>query len=456
MVGAGISGLACAYALRQSGLDPVVLEAAERPGGFIQSVQCDGYLLELGPQSFSTTPSLRQLCQELGVASQLLAAPQHAPRFVLVGNQLRPVPLSPPAVFTSSLFSLATKWSIVRDLIGHSTPPQEEESFAAFVRRKFSPELLEKLAAPFVSGIYAGDPEELSVRAAFPQVWEAEKFAGSVIRGMKRASKARPDERATLLAFRNGNETLARALAKSLGSALRTGVRAQCLRSESASPGEHVLNVPRYLVECESPRGREDFVADQVVLATPAEESGRLVSELAPAAARELNAIEYAPVAVVSLGYAAMSIGRSLAGFGFLAPRSAGLRVLGTVWNSSLFPGRAPAGRVLLTSFVGGATDPAAASLAPGELSALVHREIAPILQISASPLFSNVTRWPRAIPQYNLGHAARLEAISGALTAQPGLHLTGNYIHGPAIGACVEHAQKVGAQIRAAITLAK
>jgi oxygen-dependent protoporphyrinogen oxidase len=161
-----------------------------------------------------------------------------------------------------------------------------------------------------------------------------------------------------------------------------------------------------------------------------------------------LDAIEYAPVAVVSLGYRRSEVGHPLTGFGFLAPRSAGLRVLGTVWNSSLFPGRTPDGQVLLTSFVGGATDPRAATLQPEELASLVHREIAPLLAIREKPSFSNVTIYPRALPQYNLGHAERLSAIEHQRSKFPNLWLAGNYLRGPSVGACVEQSLNVADQI--------
>ncbi len=209
-MGGGISGLVCAYALRKAGIDAQLVEASPRPGGVIRSERRDGFLLELGPQSFNGTAPLIELCRDLGIEGQLVQAPRHAARYVLVDGALRQVPLSPPAFFASSLFSAGTKWSILRDLFGRSRPPEEDESVAAFVRRKFSAELLEKLVGPFVSGIYAGDPERLSLRGAFAQLHAAEKSAGSIVRGMMRAARAKkgPRERPTLLSFRDGNETL--------------------------------------------------------------------------------------------------------------------------------------------------------------------------------------------------------------------------------------------------------
>ncbi len=445
IIGAGISGLALAYYLRKSSIDAQLLEASPRPGGVIRSERRDGFLLELGPQSFSGTPQLLDLSRELGIQNELLEAPPRAPRFLLLDGQLKPAPLSPPAFFASSLFSARTKGSILRDLFGRSAPPYVDESVASFIRRKFSPELLDKLVAPFVSGIYAGDPEKLSLRAAFPQLHEAERSAGSLIRGMMRAAKSKPGpkQRATLQTFRDGNEALIKALAKNLGPALHTEVSA----NEIVRTGEGTA--PNYQVTFTANGSTQQLTADKLVLATPTYVTATLLTAIHPQIASTLSSIEYAPVGVVSLGYAKAAIAHSLDGFGFLIPRSSGLHTLGSVWNSSLFPGRAPESHALFTSFIGGATDPQALTLPPGELVSLIHKEIAPLLQISQSPAFSNVTLYPRALPQYNLGHSERLASLQNLRAELPGLWLTGNYLRGPAIGACIEQALSVAEEIR-------
>jgi oxygen-dependent protoporphyrinogen oxidase len=435
VVGAGISGLVCAYALHKAGVDAQVLEASPRAGGVIASEVRDGFLLELGPQSFSGTAVLRSLCKELGIEDQFVQAPAGAPRYVLIDGVLRAVPLNPAAMLTSSLLSAKTKWRIARDAFGTTHAPEQDESIAAFARRKFGEEPLDRLVAPFVSGIYAGDPERISLRAAFPQVYEAEKSAGSIIRGMIRAAKTRegPRERSTLLSFRNGNETLVRALAQKMGSHLR--LEAEVLGITVRRDAESV----RFEVRIREAGSDRMVVAERLVLATPANVAGALLRDVNAAFEPVLGGIEYAPVAVVSLGYRRQDVGHSLDGFGFLVPRSSGLRVLGSVWNSSLFPQRAPAGHVLLTSFVGGATDPGAAKLSSDELAALAHREVAPILPIRAAPVFSHAQVYRRALPQYNLGHGERLMALERLSGDLPALSLVGNYFRGPAIGNCVE-----------------
>jgi len=441
VVGGGISGLVCAHALQKAGIEVLLVEASPRTGGVIHSVVRDGFLLELGPQSFAGTAQLRSLCAELGIADQLLEAPPRAPRYVLVNGALQPVPLSPPAFFLSRLINSSTKWALLRDIFGKSVPPDTDESVAAFVRRKFSDQLLDRLVGPFVSGVYAGDPEKLSMRSAFPQLHEAEKALGSIVRGMLRLAKSKkgPRERPTLNTFRDGNETFVRALANQLGSSVLTKTSAMNIYRQNDGSFQVALDGS----------GNESISAKSVIFAAPTDVTGKLLAQLNPSFESLLTSVEYAAAVVVSLGYRKIDVGHRLDGFGFLVPRSSGLRVLGTVWNSSLFPGRAPEGQVLLTTFVGGATDPSAATLKSEELSSLVHREIGPVLSIKASPTFSNVTIWPRALPQYNLGHGERLAAIAGNLARFPGLFLTGNYLRGPAIGSCVEQALAVAEEVR-------
>jgi oxygen-dependent protoporphyrinogen oxidase len=442
VVGAGISGLACAYALKKSGSDVLLLESSSSPGGMIHSVEDQGFLFEAGPQSFSTTAALNALIQDLELASEFVPAPGGAPRYIFIDGKLKPVPFSPPAFLGSSLLKWSTKFSILREPFRKSFPPAEDESTADFVRRKFSPELLNLLVGPFVSGIYAGDPEKISLRAAFPTVYEAEKVAGSVIRGMIKVSKKRTERRAKmrLASFRRGNQTLINALADKLGDSIRTDVCVTQI-SRTTDRGFELL--------ANSLSGPTQFQAKNVVVTTPTYVAASLLKLLAPAAAKALSEIEYAPVAVVSLGYRRSDVGHSLSGFGFLVPRSAGVKILGTVWSSSLFPNRAPADHVQLTNFLGGATDPDTVSLSDSSLVDLAHRELTPVLGLKSSPTLSRVTAYEKAIPQYNLGHTARLATIHKDISNLPGLYLAGNYLRGPAIGACIEQAQEVADSIR-------
>jgi len=455
VVGAGISGLTTAYALAKSGVAVRAVESAPRPGGVIQSVRRDGYLLECGPQSFSGNGAITSICKDLGILEERVLADPKAARYVLIDGRLQAVPMG-PGLLTSSFMSGGTRGGILRDLFGKSEAPEPDESVASFIRRKFSATLLDRLVGPFVSGIYAGDPENLSLRAAFPILYEAEKARGSIIRGafavMKQRKAARgnapqpPREKATLQTFRNGNETLPNALAKYLGEKLSCGT--EILRLE-ALPANQEPNSPRFRLTLRGLKGEEVVETERLSLATPTDIVSKLLGSLDAGFSASLDAIPYSGIAVVALGYAKQDVADPLSGFGFLVPRSSGLSILGTVWNSSLFPGRAPEGHALLTSFVGGATNAAALDKSPEALAAQVHRELAPMLGIRKDPAFSNVLIWPRAIPQYNLGHTARIAELNALRARFPGLYFAGNYLNGPAIGTCVEQALKTADEVR-------
>lgn len=452
VVGAGISGLTTAFALRKAGIDARIVDGASRPGGLIQSVRRDGYLVECGPQSFSGNASLTSICRDLEILDRRILADSKAPRFVLINGALEKVPLG-PGLLVSPLMGGGTRTALFRDVFGRSEAPDSDESVASFIRRKFSPTLLDRLVGPFVSGIFAGDPEKLSLRAAFPILYEAEQTSGSVLRGLLKVMKARkakrgplPSEKPTLQTFREGNDTLVRALAEKLGAYL--SLEAEVISIHPLDPGREP-KTPRFRVGLHTPSGAEFLETERLVLAVPTDRAGKLLAPLGPAFESQLRTVDYSGVAVVSLGYRKEDVGHPLDGFGFLVPRSSGLTVLGTVWNSSLFPGRAPGHHVLLTSFLGGATNPDATKQPADQLVALVHREIKPLMQLREGPVFSNVSIWPRALPQYNLGHTARMAAINNCRAAFPGLYLTGNYLNGPAIGTCVEQALKVADEIR-------
>ena len=444
VVGAGISGLTCAYALKKSGQNVLLLEASARPGGVIQSVEENGYLYETGPQSFSGTGPLFQLCEELGIADQLVEAPHGAPRYIFLDGKFVPVPFSPGAFLSSSLLSWRTKFSIITEVFRTSPPTDADESVATFVRAKFTQELLDRLVGPFVSGIYAGDPEELSLRAAFPKLYEAEKLSGSVVRGSIRLAKnktaTRPKRRAGLYSFQRGNATLIQSLADFLGPAIR-------YNTEIA--GEIVREGNQFALKVVAARGIEAISADKLILATPAGINADLLRLIAPASTFPSFDIEYAPVAVVSHGFHKSQVGTDLRGFGFLIPRTENTQTLGCVWNSSLFPGRAPSDHVLITSFIGGARKPKLHRLSEQESAELVRREVGKILRISGDPVVERVTDYSCAIPQYNVGHLQRLQTIKDSVGKVPGLWLTGNYWNGPAIGACVEHALSVAEAVR-------
>jgi len=445
VIGAGISGLSCALRLKQLGLPVTLLESTGRAGGLAASVHKDGCLFESGPQSFQGTSPIFEVIRQVGIEEELQKADPDAPRFVLQHGRLRKIPMSPPALLASSLLGAGTRWKIVSEPFRRTTPPNAEESVANFVRRKFGHEILEYLVAPFVSGVYAGDPEKLSLRAAFPTLEEWEREYGSVLRGaMKlRAADGKGAGPPPLCSFRGGVGALPRAIGEKLGESLQVGASvAGVQRTQRA--GENSYEV-RFSIA-----GREESrQARAVVVATPAYAGAHLVERMSAPLARALSGIAYAPVAVVAAAYSDKQFGTVLEGFGILIPRSEKLRTLGTVWNSSLFPGRAPAGMAVITSFIGGATDPTIVGMAENDIAAIVHQENARLLKISEEPVTSVVWRHTKALPQYNLGHGHIIEAIRDGERANPGLFFSGNYLEGPSLGKCVEQGIRTAEAVR-------
>ena len=436
VIGGGISGLACAYRLQQLQIPCTLLESGTTPGGLAGSLEHGGFLFESGPQSFQATPVLRGLIVETGLQDELLESDGKAPRYILRDGHLVKIPLSPQGFLVTSLLGARSRWKLATEPLRRTKPPDEEESVAAFVRRKFGHEILEYLVSPFVSGVYAGDPERLSLRAAFPTLEEWEREYGSVLRG---AAKSRQKNGGgsqgppALCSFEKGVSQLPLKLAQRLGSRVKAGALVTSLSRPAQAGGS------RFDVRVGTSGADETLAAACVVLATPAYVAGNLLERVSPRLASLLLGIAYAPVAVVAAGYAAHQIYSPPSGFGVLIPRSEKLRTLGTVWNSSLFAGRAPQGMFTMTSFAGGATDPEIVDLAEEEIAGIVQEETGRVLDIGGPPVASRVWRHPKALPQYNLGHAHTVQSIRAAAGEIPGLFFAGNYLSGPSLGKCVE-----------------
>jgi protoporphyrinogen/coproporphyrinogen III oxidase len=445
VIGGGVSGLTCAHRLKRLGLDVTLVESSDRGGGLIGSVERDGFLFESGPQSFQATAALLEIIGELGIQGELLEAHPTAPRYVLRGGRLRKIPMSPPALIVgSSLLGMGSRWKIVSEPFRRTSPPNQEESVAQFVRRKFGHEILEYLVSPFVSGVYAGDPEKLSLRAAFPTLEEWERQFGSIVRGAIKSRPANGEKKkaSPLCSFRRGLSTLTETLAKHLGVSIQTGTAGVKLAKREAGTRGYKIHLVR--------DGRNETVdTAAVILATPAYVAARLVQPLSFSISQLLSGIPYAAVAVAAAGYYAKQFAHPPDGFGFLVPRSEKLRTLGTVWNSSLFAGRAPGDRVVMTSFLGGATDPALMQKTEEEIAAIANCDNRHILQINGAPIASATWKHSKALPQYNLGHGHIIEGVREAQGEVPGVFFSGNYLEGPAIGKCVEQALRTADAVR-------
>jgi protoporphyrinogen/coproporphyrinogen III oxidase len=463
VVGGGISGMTVALALLDTaakrGAPPpevVVLEEERCPGGKIRTHHDEtGFTCEHGVNGFlNKEPLTTELVRRLGLEEKLLpASPAFNNRFIYTRGKLRRVSMNPVGFVFSGLMPLSAKLRLARELFVPPRPEGDEsdESVADFARRRVGDAGLDLLVDPMQTGIYAGDPERMSVKSCFPRVVEVERRYGGLLKGMVRiARERRADARAAgrdpstaamptgaptghLTSFSGGMQVLIDRLAEELGSRLRLGaaVRGISLDRSGARPAWRV----------QIQGDPEALVVDAVVLACPAHASARLAAELDERLARPLGEIPYPPMAVVCLGFTRKSVRHPMDGFGFLAPRSAGLRILGALFTSSIFPERVPGGRALVRAMIGGARDTGALDLDDDTLTRLVLEEVTRVLGVEAEPVFTRVFRHPWAIPQYVVGHAERLLAVEARLRDWPGLSLAGNSYHGIGVNDCARNA---------------
>jgi oxygen-dependent protoporphyrinogen oxidase len=455
IVGAGISGLACAYRLRQirPSTDIVILEARDRPGGTIWTERLDGYLVEYGPNGFlSNKQSTLDLACKLGLAASLVKADAEASRrrYLLHDGKLQPLPASATEFLRTPLLSLRGKARFLCERFRPRRTDSADESVGDFARRRAGPEAATLFADALVTGIYAGDPEQLSVQAAFPRLVARETEYGSLLKGFAAAARQRRrDARATgdteparamLWSFRDGMRTLIDSLARHLGPTILTGVQTGALERTAAGK-------PAWQVRAE---GSAAWSADSVILACPAYVQATLVSALDRELAQEIAAIPYNRVAVIALGYRLDQLGRPLDGFGYLTTTAGRQDVLGVQWCSAIFPDRAPQGHALLRAMSGGSQNREIVDWDDERLLTAVRSELARTMGITTAPVFHSIVRWNRAIPQYHLGHLARLARIESRAALLPGLFLCGNAYRGVALNDCVETAGEMAKRVAA------
>ncbi|CAM3263513.1 protoporphyrinogen oxidase [Rhodothermus bifroesti] len=427
IVGAGIAGLVAAYYLKRRGLEVTIFEATDRVGGFMQSEQAEGFLVEYGPQTLQrTSTEFEHLLRALDLEEACIpASPLAAHRFIVRRGQPVPLPRTPLELLRTPLLSPRARLRLLAEPFIAPADRFTEETVAAFAQRRLGAEALDYLVEPFVAGIFAGDPKHLSVRHAFPQLHRLEQRFGSLTWGAIRSLPERryhPAPRRSMFSLVGGLGQLPQALAQKLQGNIVYNATVVAVRWGDKTPwtltyrqGAHVANQ----------------LFDVIICAAPLHQLAQL--EILPSIERHpLPKVIHPPLALVALGFRKEQVAHPLNGFGLLVPAvERSFQILGTLFSSSIFPNRAPEGHVLLTTFVGGQRHPELALLSEEKLETLVRRDLERLLGISGPPVFRRVWRWERSIPQYHVGYDAVLVCLREIEVRRPGLFLAGNYRNG-------------------------
>ena len=452
IIGGGISGLSAGHAIerltRAAGIaaQVTILEKEERTGGKVWSLHEDGFLCEWGPNGFlDSKPMTLELCAHLGISERLLRSDDNArKRFIYATGQLHSLPENGPSFLKSQLISWPGKMRLAAELL---IPPRRDgvdETLAAFARRRLGPEALDKLIGPMVSGIFAGDPETMSLKSCFPRICELEQQYGGLLKAMILLAKKKKAEikagkavasaagpAGILTSFVGGIQDLTNATAAALSGPVRINTTVTAIRRQS--DGFELTLADGSSVNSEI-----------VIFAAPAHALAEMTDNFDAEMARILREILYAPMNVICCGYEREKISRNLDAFGYLIAKKERRATLGTLWDSSIFPNRAPQGKVLLRSMMGGATNPAAIDLSDSAVLSKVRADLQQIMGISAEPDFVRIFRHPQAIPQYTVGHSRRIEGLRARAALTPGLFLTGNAFFGVGLNDCVNASNQV------------
>lgn len=426
IIGAGITGLTAGFYLKRKGVPVTVYEASGRVGGVIESMRKDGFLAEFGPNTLlETSPKIGQLVRDAGLQSRRLDPDASAEaRYVVRYRRPVEMPAKPLGFFTTELFSWKAKLAVVREPFIKPRRDGVEESIAQFVVRRFNQEFLDHAIDALVAGIYAGDPYKLSVTHAFPKLKALEDNYGSMIKGQilgARERKKRGEvakDRAPKFSFDEGLQVLPDTLATHLGDTLKLNCPVAKLTRRSE------------IWEVTSASGVQEHCGVIFCGTAPKLAGLRIEAEGFPSIAA-LADVRYPPVASVVLGFRREDVAHSCSGFGMLIPKIEGFKILGTIFSSSLFPNRAPAGHHTLTSYIGGERYPELASLPPEKLYEIVGEDLRILLGVRGQPVFQNCVFYPHAIPQYNVGYGRFKELMTVAESKAPGLFLAGHYRDG-------------------------
>jgi len=467
IIGSGVTGSTAAFQLAEAGIDVLVAEKNEQVGGNVISKNGQGFIWEEGPNTFQPTPDILTMVEKLNLSDNLVLADAKLPRYVFFGNKLHKIPSSPLEACNFSLLSTRGKLRAFLGAIGFAPMNLErkEETVKQFVTRHLGEEVYERLVDPFISGVYAGDPAKLSMKAAFKRVQALEEkgvtqslVEGALLRMLESKKKTVNKEtkmkvpRGSLGSFREGLQMYPLSVQSKLSERVKVGWKLIKLeKNETASDGTHRSS--GYKATFETPNQSHKVIHTRAVIFTsPAYITASLLRPFIPAASELLDQIYYPCVFSVSLAYPSSSFRFPLSGFGHLIPRSTKIRTLGTIWSSSLFPYRVPEGYELLSSYIGGAQDVDIISMSEEQVVKQVDSDIRKILLKEDSaflPKVLGVRRWEKAIPQYEVGHLQRIETIQKQVNeALPGVFLGGNYLSGISFGDCVSFGMQLADRV--------
>ena len=444
IIGAGITGLTAAFYLKRTGWNVTVFEAGNRVGGVIQSIRKDGFLAEFGPNTIlETSPKIAQLVRDAGLESRKLATdPKAEARYVVRYGRPIEMPGSPLGFITTPLFTAKAKLAVLREPFIKPRRDGVEESIGQFVVRRFNQEFLDHAIDALVAGIYAGNPNKLSLPHAFPKLKALEDNYGSMIKGQifgardRKKSGEVAKDRAAKFSFDEGLHVLPETLAAHLGDSLKLNTPVTKLTQiadgwrVTAGQGETEFGAVIYC-------GTAYKLAEMEIEGAPSIARHEAVGTRAEqcSALRALSEISYPPVSAVVLGFRREDVVHSCNGFGMLIPKIEGFKILGTIFSSALFPNRAPSGHITLTSYIGGARYPELALLPPEQLVETVLADLRVLLGVSGKPVFTHTKTWPKAIPQYNVGYGKYRQLLTDLETKSPGLFFAGHYRDGVSLG---------------------
>lgn len=439
IIGAGITGLSIAYELQKQQVPYLLLEATDHTGGVMKSLREKGFELDAGANTIAASPEMLAFFRELGLEKDILqatAASKH--RFLVRSNQLHAVSPHPFKIMASSYLSRGSKWRLFTERFRKSAPAAGEETVTDFVSRRFNREIADYVFDPVLSGIYAGNPDRMSIAEVLPTLPQWERKYGSVTKGLMKNKGAMGGRK--IISFKGGNQVLANRLQQLLTTPVRFNCKVTAISETNNG----------YMVSAVENGVSASFPAARVVVTTPAYSAAETIIALDTTTAALLKSIQYPRMGVLHLGFDAAALPKPLDGFGFLVPHAENMHFLGAICNSAIFPEKAPDGKILFTVFMGGARqEDLFDQLSPETLQQRVIEEITSLLHLSAPPVMQRFSTWNKAIPQLNVGHVKLRNAVEEFEKKYPGLYIRGNYLQGVAIPALLQYAATFAASLK-------